>query len=101
MVYVLTNEENSVITSDDELLKLAGLMGVETEDIKNALLQRTVEARNEKFTVPLDVVKARDSTNAFAKEIYSRTFDWLVRTINDATCAERNYDRRSRRETVA
>jgi len=87
------NEENSVITSDDELLKLAGLMGVETEDIKKALLQRTVEARNEKFTVPLDVVKARDSTNAFAKEIYSKTFDWLVRTINDATCAERNYDR--------
>ena len=87
------NEENSVITSDKELLKLAGLMGVDTEDIEKALLQRTVEARNEKFTVPLDVVKARDSTNAFAKEIYSKTFDWLVRTINDATCAERNYDR--------
>jgi myosin-5 len=87
------NEESSIISSDDELVKLAGLMGVETDDIKKALLQRTVEARNEKFTVPLDVVKARDSTDAFAKEIYSQTFDWLVSTINDATCAERNYDR--------
>ena len=87
------NEESSIITSDEELAKLASLMGVETDDIKKALLQRTVEARNEKFTVPLDVVKARDSTNAFAKEIYSQTFDWLVNTINDATCAERNYDR--------
>ena len=87
------NEESSIITSDEELVKFASLMGVETDDVKKALLQRTVEARNEKFTVPLDVVKARDSTNAFAKEIYSQTFDWLVSTINDATCAEKNYDR--------
>merc|ERR1712238_354143 len=48
-------------------------------------------ARNEVYKVPLNVVKARDSSDALAKEIYSNTFDWLVMTINNATSAEQNY----------
>jgi len=34
---------------------------------------------------------AKESADAFAKEIYAKTFLWLVRSINDATCAENNY----------
>lgn len=86
------NEEKSVITPAEELERLAGLMGVEVDDIRKALTERTVCARNEVYKVPLNSVRAKDSCDAFAKEIYASTFHWLVRTINDATCAEKNYD---------
>ncbi len=86
------NDENAIITSVEELTELAGLLGVEEEVVKKSLTERTVNARNEVFKVPLNVLKAQDSRDAFAKEIYSQSFDWLVKTINDATCAENNYD---------
>ena len=86
------NEENAIITSTEELSALAELLGVDEEVVNKSLTERTVNARNEVFKVPLNVIKARDSKDAFAKEIYSQSFDWLVKTINDATCAENNYD---------
>jgi myosin-5 len=85
------NEENAIITSSHELEKLADLMGIQIDVVRKALTERTVSARNEVFKVPLNVEKAKDSCDAFAKEIYSDTFDWLVNTINAATCAETNY----------
>lgn len=89
------NDENAIISSSEELESLANLMGIDVNDVEKALTERTVTARNEVFKVPLNVVKAKDSCDAFAKEIYSNTFDWLVKTINDATIAENNYDARS------
>lgn len=86
------NEEGSIIGSEEELDMLADLMGVGADDIKKALTERTMRARNEEYKVPLNVVKAKDSCDALAKEIYGNCFSWLVRTINEATCAEKNYD---------
>ena len=85
------NDENSIITSLEELSKLARLMGVDEDDVSKALTIRTMVARNETYKVPLNKSSAEDSCDAFAKEIYSQSFDWLVRTINSATCAEDNY----------
>ena len=86
-----TNDENSIITSTDALSSLADVMGVATDDVKKALTSRTVIAGKEVYTVPLNVVDARDTCNAFAKEIYQQIFDWLVKAINAATSAEKNY----------
>jgi myosin-5 len=86
------NEEKTIISSTDELTALAELLGVEEEVVKKSLTERTVNARNETFKIPLNVAKAQDTRDAFAKEIYSKAFDWLVKIINDATCAENNYD---------
>jgi len=86
-----SNDENSVITSTAELDKLADLMGVNIDDVKKALTSRTVIAGKEVYTVPLNVVDARDTCNAFSKEIYQQLFDWLVKSINAATSAEKNY----------
>lgn len=92
----------SEVSSVEELQDLSELMGMaDVEDgvgapstaLRRALTVRNVEARGEVFAVPLTPEKAKESADAFAKEIYAKTFLWLVRTINDATCAERNYRR--------
>lgn len=94
------NHDASDISSIEELQELSELMGMSDIDanskissaLKTALTVRNVEARGEVFAVPLTPEKAKESADAFAKEIYAKTFLWLVRTINDATCAEKNYD---------
>jgi myosin-5 len=89
------NVDASVFEDDGdgegELRALSELMGIASEKLKAALTIRTVQARSETFQIPLTADKAKESTDAFAKEIYAKTFLWLVRTINDATCAEKNY----------
>jgi Myosin head (motor domain) len=86
-----TNTDASVLADEEELKSLSHLMGIDATKLTTALTIRTVEARSELFSVPLTADKAKESTDAFAKEIYAKTFLWLVRTINDATCAELNY----------
>jgi myosin-5 len=93
------NHDASDISSIEELQELSELMGMNDIDantgishaLKTSLTVRNVEARGEVFAVPLTPEKAKESADAFAKEIYAKTFLWLVRTINDATCAEKNY----------
>lgn len=86
------DDEYSVISSLKELKALAELMGLEEETVKNSLTEKTIQTGRDILKVKLNVDKARDSCDALAKEIYSNTFDWLVKTINDATCAEENYE---------
>lgn len=90
-----TKDGHSVVENEEDLQALADLMGIPAPDLLAALTIRTVRARNEEFKVPLNAIQAKDSTDAFAKEIYAKTFLWLVRNINDATCAEKNYECRS------
>mmetsp|Transcript_5567 Transcript_5567/g.6162 ORF Transcript_5567/g.6162 Transcript_5567/m.6162 type:complete len:1417 (-) Transcript_5567:19-4269(-) len=93
------NHDVSDISSIEELEELSELMGmsdIDGEDeisntLKKALTVRNVEARGEVFAVPLTPIKAKESADAFAREIYAKTFLWLVRTINDATSAEKKY----------
>jgi myosin-5 len=89
------DSEKTVISSNDELSALSELIGVDIEHLEKALTHRTVVAGKESYTVPLKVAAARDGCDAFAKEIYQQSFDWLVRQINSVTCAEQNYDEAS------
>ena len=85
------NDDGSIISSEDELQKLSELMGIQIEEIEKALTFRTVVAGKDTYSVPMQIANAQDGCNAFAKEIYSQIFDWLVRIINCATSAESNY----------
>ena len=85
------DEERTVITSQKEFKDLADLIGCDHAILEKAFTERTIKTRGEEYKVPLKFDIAKESADAFAKEIYAKTFLWLVRSINDATCAENNY----------
>lgn len=84
-------EEKSVISSIRELRPLASLMGLDEEELRIALTERTVAAAGEKYKVPLTAEAAKESCDGLAKDIYEKVFLWLVRNINAHTTAENNY----------
>lgn len=46
---------------------------------------RTVKVEGKAIDVPLSPEAAADSLDGLAKEVYCRTFDWLVEKINKST----------------
>jgi myosin-5 len=85
------DDDKSQVSSAKDFKALSELMCVPEAALENAFTERTMKTRNETYKVPLNPKVAKDSTEAFAKEIYGRSFLWLVRNINDATSAELNY----------
>ena len=85
------NDEETVITSKKEFKDLAELIGCNETVLDKAFTERTIKTRGEEYKVPLKFDVAKESSDAFAKEIYAKVFLWLVRSINDATAAENNY----------
>ena len=84
-------EERSHISSIAEFAKLTKLMGIQdVRGFEKAFTERRFEARGEILTVTMSEEKAKDNCDAFAKEIYSRSFLWLVQQINIATSTKTN-----------
>jgi myosin V len=85
------NDERSVIKDKKTFEDCASLMGVSIQDLTDCMTERTMKTRNESYKVPLNAEVAKDSAEALSKEIYAKSFLWLVRAINDATCAENHH----------
>lgn len=86
-----SDNDKSQCSTASELQILAELMGVTTKDLTLAFTERTMKTRNETYKVPLNAIRAKDSSDSFAKEIYGKLFLWLVKQINAVTSAEINY----------
>jgi len=85
------DDDRSVVRDKGEFGALGKLMGVTEQDLIDCLTERTMKTRNESYKVPLNADASQEAADSFAKEIYAKSFLWLVRSINDATCAEKNY----------
>lgn len=86
------DDDRSVVRDKKEFAALGDVMGVTEQDLIDCLTERTMKTRTETYKVPLNADASQEAADAFAKEIYSKVFLWLVRAINDATCAELNYN---------
>ena len=70
-----------------DFAKLASLMGIETEVLCKAFTNKTIMAGSTEISTPLSPQQAKEGCDAYAKDLYSKTFLWLVGTINAATSA--------------
>ena len=86
------DEEKSVVKTPEVVNQLSELIGIPPDIMSLAFTERTMKTRGEEYKVPLKEVVAKEGCDAFAKEIYARTFLWLVREVNSATSAEENYE---------
>ena len=82
------DSDKSHCTSKNALKELAELMGVPDDALNQAFTERTMKTRGEVYKVPQDAATAKESADAFAKEVYGKLFLWLVSGINEATMAE-------------
>ena len=85
------DDDRAAVRNKEDFGALGKLMGVTEQDLIDCLTERTMKTRNESYKVPLNADAAQEAADSFAKEIYAKSFLWLVRAINDATCAEKNY----------
>jgi len=86
------DDDRSVVRDKAEFAALGDLMGLTQKDLIDCLTERTMKTRTDSYKVPLNADASQEAADSFAKEIYAKSFLWLVRAINDATCAENNYD---------
>jgi myosin-5 len=66
----------------------ASLLGVSAEDLARALKERIVTVRRETTIVQRTSEEARAARDALAKELYARTFAWVVELTNEATSTD-------------
>jgi myosin-5 len=90
------NEEEAIIANKDELKILSDMIGIPVHELSHCLTHKTMKAVHDSYQVPLKVADAKSTCDAFAKECYRVTFNWLVSKTNESTSADKNYKEANR-----
>ncbi|DAZ98019.1 TPA: hypothetical protein N0F65_004509 [Lagenidium giganteum] len=84
------SEEKSSVSNEDIVESVAALLQTDIKALRSTLLERSITAGTESYTIPLNSEQASDLRDALAKGMYTQMFDWLVARINKAICSTRN-----------
>ncbi|RLN56465.1 hypothetical protein BBJ28_00022450, partial [Nothophytophthora sp. Chile5] len=86
------SEERCHVSNEDIVENIAHLLQTDIESLRRTLLERSITAGSESYTIPLNAEQASDLRDALAKGMYTQLFDWLVHRINQAICSTRNVE---------
>lgn len=70
--------------SEESLNAASTLFKLKKEDILAGVRTKVLYVRGERVVVELNPTQARDATDALAKTIYSKLFDWMVIKLNES-----------------
>ncbi|KAG8571984.1 hypothetical protein GDO81_011864 [Engystomops pustulosus] len=70
------------ISTKTALGRTADLLGLDPEQLTEALTHRSMILRGEEISTPLSIEQARDSRDSVAMALYSQCFTWVIKKIN-------------------
>lgn len=82
ITFTADDDGHSQIADKTPVEHASKLFGCQSSDLARALTHRTIEARGEKVTSPLNPEQAVYARNALGKSVYERVFNWLVVRLN-------------------
>ncbi|XP_056376909.1 unconventional myosin-X isoform X1 [Hyla sarda] len=70
------------ISTKTALGRTADLLGLDSEQLTEALTHRSMILRGEEISTPLSIEQAIDSRDSVAMALYSQCFTWVIKKIN-------------------
>lgn len=91
-VHTEEGERKTVIASEQALDRLSKMLGIEKDDLELSITSHSVKTNLEEICAPLRPALAKEAVDALAKEIYSKSFAFIVRHVNQNMKTEDDQD---------